>query len=48
MREILVDSNIILDIVTNDPNWFEWSASKLAECAELTVLNINSIVYAEV
>lgn len=48
MKEVLVDSNIILDIVTEDPNWFDWSAEKLAEYAEQTQLNINPIIYAEV
>jgi hypothetical protein len=27
MRATLVDSNVILDIVTGDPVWAEWSAS---------------------
>ena len=48
MKEILVDSNIILDVVTEDYNWFEWSASKLAEYVEKTTLIINLIIYAEV
>jgi predicted nucleic acid-binding protein len=48
MKNVLVDSNVILDIVTEDANWFDWSASKLSECAEQTVLGINSIIYAEV
>ncbi|GCL40196.1 hypothetical protein SR1949_53300 [Sphaerospermopsis reniformis] len=48
MKEILVDSNIILDIVTEDPNCFEWSSNKLTEYAEQTQLNINPIIYAEI
>jgi hypothetical protein len=48
MKEILVDSNIILDIVTEDTNWFDWSSEKLTEYAEQTQLNINPIIYAEV
>jgi predicted nucleic acid-binding protein len=48
MKHVLVDSNVILDIITEDVNWFEWSASKLSECAEQTILGINSIIYAEV
>lgn len=31
---ILVDSNIILDILTRDIKWYEWSAQSLAEAAE--------------
>ena len=44
----LVDSNILLDILTENPNRFEWSASRLAECAEKDTLVINPIIYAEV
>ncbi len=44
----LVDSNVLLDVATEDPNWGDWSARALAECAEHTALVINPIVYAEV
>jgi predicted nucleic acid-binding protein len=43
-----VDSNVLLDVATNDPNWGEWSARALAEVAEHATLVINPIVYAEV
>ncbi len=44
----LVDSNVLLDVLTEDPNWFEWSASRLAECVEKDILVINPIIYAEI
>ena len=47
-RGVLVDSNVLLDIATNDARWAEWSARALAECADSTALIINPIVYAEV
>ena len=47
-RGVLVDSNVLLDIATNDPNWSDWSGRALAECAEHTTLIINPIIYAEV
>jgi AbrB family looped-hinge helix DNA binding protein len=47
-RGVLVDSNILLDIATNDARWSDWSGGTLAECAELSTLVINPIVYAEV
>ena len=47
-RGVLVDSNILLDIATNDPSWSEWSARALAETAEYATLIINPIIYAEV
>jgi predicted nucleic acid-binding protein len=43
-----VDSNILLDIATNDAKWSAWSEGALAECSEHTNLVINPIVYAEV
>lgn len=46
--EILVDSNVILDILTEDKEWFRWSSETLATCAETHALVINPIVYAEV
>lgn len=48
MSDILVHSNVILDIVTEDPAWFEWSADQLANYSEQSVLVINPIIYAEV
>ena len=48
MTVILVDSNVILDIFTEDPNWSDWSSSALAEATETTRLVIDPIVYAEV
>lgn len=46
MKPILVDSNVVLDIVTEDPHWR--SAETLARCADESELVINPIVYAEV
>jgi hypothetical protein len=45
---VLVDSNVLLDIVTGDAEWFDWSASMLARLADDHRLVINPIVYAEV
>lgn len=45
---VLVDSNVILDIVTDDATWFAWSSAALARCAETGPLAINPIIYAEV
>jgi len=46
--EILVDSNVILDIVTEDKTWFQWSSETLARYAENHILIINPMIYAEV
>jgi len=45
---VLVDSNVLLDVISSDPVWAAWSASALAESAEHAILVINPIVYAEV
>jgi predicted nucleic acid-binding protein len=44
----LADSSVILDIVTEDPAWGEWSADALAQALDDGPLVINPIVYAEV
>ena len=46
--DILVDSNVILDVLTEDKKWFPWSSETLADCAEQNELVINPIIYAEV
>lgn len=48
MSIVLVDSNILLDIMTEDARWFSWSAGALEEQGEAAILAINPIIYAEV
>ncbi len=48
MSGILVDSNIILDLVTDDPRWCGWSELMLKRYAEIGPLYINDQVYSEV
>jgi predicted nucleic acid-binding protein len=48
VTRVLVDSNVLLDVITEDPEWEEWSAEHLERVAEENVLCINPIVYAEV
>src|SRR5680860_490406 len=45
---ILVDSNILLDVISSDPQWGEWSRSRLSEATEYSSLAINPVIYAEV
>jgi predicted nucleic acid-binding protein len=44
----LVDSNVILDVFTEDADWSDWSAAMLADAARSGILVINPIIYAEV
>jgi len=43
----LVDTNVLLDIVTDDPNWADWSIRQLDAAALRGPLAINDVVYAE-
>jgi predicted nucleic acid-binding protein len=43
----LVDSNVVLDVFTQDPKWFKWSSDSIVEAGIQGGLAINSIIYAE-
>lgn len=45
---VLVDSNVILDVVTQDARWAGWSSDALERAGEESQLVINPLVYAEV
>jgi predicted nucleic acid-binding protein len=44
----LVDSNVVLDVLTDDPTWGAWSQTELARARDVGRLVINPLVYAEV
>ena len=44
----LVDSNVILDVATDDPTWGAWSLETLARVADESDLAINPLIFAEV
>ena len=48
MRGTLVDSNVLLDMFTEDEDWFDWSTAMIARAAERGQLVINPIIYAEI
>jgi predicted nucleic acid-binding protein len=48
MTITLVDSNVLLDVATEDPQWLHWSEQALIEAADDGRLAINPIIYAEV
>jgi hypothetical protein len=45
---VLIDSNVLLDVVTEDPTWGPWSAANLERTADEALLVINALIYAEV
>jgi predicted nucleic acid-binding protein len=44
----LVDSNVVLDVVTNDDEWAAWSLAQLEQAAAVGPLIINDVIYAEI
>jgi predicted nucleic acid-binding protein len=44
---VLVDTNVLLDVVTNDPEWADWSQHQLEAAALQTRLAMNAVIYAE-
>lgn len=48
MTAVLVDSNVILDVLTEDRKWFDWSAGALAEIGDRSRLVINAVIYTEI
>jgi predicted nucleic acid-binding protein len=47
-RGTLVDSNVLLDVLTEDPRWSDWSTHALAMAAESGPLHINPVIFSEV
>jgi len=43
----LVDTNVLLDLVTNDPVWADWAVAQLEAASLSGPLMINDIIYAE-
>lgn len=48
MNGTLVDTNVLFDYLSEDSEWFHWSASMLAEAAHDGPMAINPVIYAEV
>jgi predicted nucleic acid-binding protein len=44
----LVDTNVLLDVITDDPEWADWSSEALTRLGDESTLAINPIIYAEV
>ena len=44
---LLVDTNVLVDVLQNDPQWADWSIAQLRAQAQLHDLVINPVIYAE-
>ncbi len=48
MIPVLVDSNVLLDVLTGDRRWLGWSADAIAAAQDNATLIINPVIYAEI
>lgn len=44
---LIVDTNVLLDVVEDDPDWAEWSIRRMRDYARIHELAINPVIYAE-
>ena len=44
---MLVDTNVLVDLVEDDPDWADWSIGQLRAQSKLHLLMINWVIYAE-
>jgi predicted nucleic acid-binding protein len=44
---LLVDTNVLVDVLQNDPQWADWSIAQMRAQSSLHALVINPIIYAE-
>ena len=48
LKPVLIDSNILIDIFSNNDEWFQWSRDQLTMLSQQTQLFINPIIYTEI
>jgi predicted nucleic acid-binding protein len=44
---VLVDTNVLVDVLEDDPEWADWSVRQLRAQSQVHELAINPIIYAE-
>ena len=44
---LLVDTNVLVDVLENDPEWADWSIGQLRAQSKIHRLAINPIIYSE-
>ncbi len=45
---LLVDTNVLVDVLQDDPQWADWSVAKIRAQSRVHELAINPIIYAEI
>ena len=44
---VIVDTNVLIDVLQDDPEWAEWSTARLYDLSKIHELVINPLIYAE-
>lgn len=44
---VIVDTNVLVDVLEDDPTWADWSVGKMRELSKVHELAINPVIYAE-
>ena len=44
---LLVDTNVLIDVLEDDPRWADWSIRQLRAQSQVHALTINSVIYTE-
>ena len=44
----LIDSNVLLDLMTDDKRWADWSQAQLEQASSAGPLIVNNVIYAEI
>jgi len=47
MPRLLVDTNVLVDVLENDPEWADWSIRQMRAQSQIHELDINPVIYAE-
>jgi predicted nucleic acid-binding protein len=45
---LLVDTNVLVDVLQDDPQWADWSIRQMRAQASIHQLAINPVIYAEI
>lgn len=48
MSAVMIDSNVLLDLMTEDARWLSWASQSIERAADRYPLVINPVIYAEV
>lgn len=44
---VIVDTNVLVDVLEDDPHWADWSVGQMRELSKVHELAINPVIYAE-